>query len=131
MEAVSTHSVKTLDEDGFYNLVNSQNSKTAAKVTKKDLKPTNAHLEMPSQPTSAKGKQELSVSGLALNSELWTEKYKPTKYSEIIGNKQNVDKLISFLNNWKNNKKLGFPKSKEEGSNFRAALLSGYIPHNI
>ena len=39
------------------------------------------------------------------HSNLLTNKYKPTKISEIVGNKKNVDQIVSWLNTFKSNKK--------------------------
>jgi replication factor C subunit 1 len=54
---------------------------------------------------------------------LWTEKYRPKLYSEVIGNKSLVEKLAQWLKNWHFYHKGGFPKG--ELSQWRAALLSG------
>ncbi|OMJ13701.1 Replication factor C subunit 1 [Smittium culicis] len=47
--------------------------------------------------------------------ELWTEKYKPKKLSEICGNKSNIDLIMAWLKNWNNN----------SGSDKKAILISG------
>lgn len=62
---------------------------------------------------------------------MWVDKYKPVKSSQIVGQngpKSCVNKLKTWLSNWYANldKKPGFGKSaSEDGSGFRAALLSG------
>ncbi|GAB6018816.1 replication factor C subunit 1 [Chamberlinius hualienensis] len=67
---------------------------------------------------------------------MWVDKYKPTGTPQIIGQqgpRSNVQKLKQWLTNWfKNNrgsdkaKKGGFGKwGSDDGSNFKAALLSG------
>jgi hypothetical protein len=34
------------------------------------------------------------------DNQLWTDKYKPKTYDEVIGNKALVQKLALWLNNW-------------------------------
>ena len=46
-----------------------------------------------------KGKERVSAIN-PKNYSLWTDKYKPTSYSEIIGNKSNVDKVVTWLKQW-------------------------------
>uniref|UniRef100_A0A834RC26 Replication factor C subunit 1 n=1 Tax=Sarcoptes scabiei TaxID=52283 RepID=A0A834RC26_SARSC len=65
-------------------------------------------------------------------SELWVDKYKPINTKQIIGqqgDKSSLNKLIKWLKNWHQNldKKPGFGKfsGSDDGSGFRAALLSG------
>lgn len=52
----------------------------------------------------------------------WTEKYKPKKSSEILGNEQSIEKLRSWLSSWAI--ALKNPKMKSTGLK-KAALLSG------
>jgi replication factor C large subunit len=40
------------------------------------------------------------VSSLSLP---WTEKYKPLRVSEIVGNEKALSELVGFLKNWKRN----------------------------
>ena len=59
-------------------------------------------------------------------STLWTDKYKPKSSSELVGNHQNVSKLLQWLSNWDE----GYAKERhlmEEGNSsfHRAVLLIG------
>jgi len=94
-------------------------------------------------PISGRSSQESSKSllspSVALNSGsaetlLWVDKYKPAEVRKIVGQqgaKSNVNKLKAWLMNWFENnkpgavKKGGFFAGKEDGSIFKAALLSG------
>ena len=71
-------------------------------------------------------------------SEMFVDKYKPTKYTEILGQageKSNVAKLLNWLKSWHKNrekeKSAEKPKKKypsygnDDGSSFKAVLLSG------
>ncbi|XP_051020640.1 replication factor C subunit 1 isoform X1 [Acomys russatus] len=66
---------------------------------------------------------------------LWVDKYKPTSLRNIIGQQGDqscANKLLRWLRNWhkgspdeKKHAKLGKLASKDDGSSFKAALLSG------
>lgn len=140
--------IKTLDEDGFYELVNSfgptgTDSERSIIETKKVIEDkvppkqppvvVSQVLSKSSNPTISKGKASAdspsfssNISKQPTSSLLWTDKYKPKSYDEVIGNGSLVAKLAEWLKNWESNKQQGFPKSgKGDSSSFRAALLSG------
>lgn len=65
---------------------------------------------------------------------MWVDKYKPTQLKQIIGQtgeKSNARKLLHWLTNWHKNRAAGtkpqgkFFNKSDDGSGFRAALLSG------
>lgn len=61
-------------------------------------------------------------------SDLWVDKYKPTSTKQIIGqqgDRSSLNKLIKWLKNWHYNLDKKFNKFSDDGSGFRAALLSG------
>ncbi|KAG5455929.1 MAG: P-loop containing nucleoside triphosphate hydrolase protein [Olpidium bornovanus] len=51
--------------------------------------------------------------------QLWTDRYKPRSYKDLIGNHSNVASLAAWLKNWAANRRAGFGKSP------RAVLISG------
>ena len=70
------------------------------------------------------------------NGELWTTKYQPKKLSELIGNKTNINKLITWLDDWNSVVLEGNTKKVEtkfhrgqrptfENVNARACLITG------
>lgn len=62
----------------------------------------------------------------APGTQLWTVKYKPESYDQVIGNNTLIQRLADWLRSWNKNKSQGFPKGgKDDFSGFRAALLSG------
>lgn len=71
--------------------------------------------------------------GVDAESLLWVDKYSPKCIKQIIGQqgeKSNVKKLLRWLQNWHSNRKRGkakggFIAGKDDGSIFKAALLSG------
>jgi replication factor C subunit 1 len=157
MTKIKTLQLQILNEDQFYDLINStkedmksdvksvqesnpvQETKSIKEIKLvKEIKSENVSATVGGKPQSVpvipislgtsnsiKGKAPISLNS---NSpvELWTEKYKPTTYGEIIGNKTNVDKLIAWLKGWNTFLKAGFPKGgKDDISQYRAVLLSG------
>lgn len=95
---------------------------TGSEITKKKKTSTS------SSTSSASSKEN----GIAIppkvspDEELWTTKYAPTDYSQIIGNSGAIRKLQEWLRNWKKNSKSGFKKPGPDGSGiFRAVMLHG------
>lgn len=63
---------------------------------------------------------------IADSEKLWTVKYAPTDYSQLCGNKGQVQKLRKWLLNWFDNSKKDFKYPGQDGTGvFRAALISG------
>lgn len=63
---------------------------------------------------------------IADSEKLWTVKYAPTDYSQLCGNKGQIQKLRTWLLNWFDNAKKDFKYAGLDGSGvFRAALISG------
>lgn len=67
----------------------------------------------------------LSISKSDNATQLWTEKYKPQKLEEIIGNKELVRKISEWLANWQDNFKKGFAGEGDNLLDYKALLLSG------
>ncbi|KAI8911656.1 replication factor RFC1 C terminal domain-containing protein [Gorgonomyces haynaldii] len=103
LELARVHNLSILDQDQFCDLVRTAKPKLPTPV-KKD-----------------KGKKPVELA--THEGELWTVKYKPNKYAEVIGNKGLVEKLAKWVVEWERNRVAGFPKG--ETSQFKAALLSG------
>ncbi|KAJ3371044.1 hypothetical protein HDU91_005634 [Kappamyces sp. JEL0680] len=144
---------KLIDEDAFYELVNSFGPKADEPVVESSANNAAALDKQPVEVQAtavsvsvAKGKgvaiasaaiksvSKPSVSTFSLDvpkplasSQLWTDKYRPSSYDELIGNPGLVKNLASWLRNWSSNKAKGFPKGGKDdpSTGFRAALLSG------
>jgi replication factor C subunit 1 len=136
LKKVIEYGVKQIDEDAFYALINSYGPKNS------DDKPPMENVRKDSQinppipnPSTAartlphdKGKSNLksTIPKGPISSQLWTDKYMPQSYDELIGNPGLVKNLASWLRNWSSSRAKGFPKGgKDDPSVFRAALLSG------
>ena len=76
-----------------------------------------------------KSKAEKFNSSVLQISDLWTEKYKPLKSADIIGNSSALDKLQAWLDNWENNylmaEKIKGKVKSTENTNAKAAIISG------
>jgi replication factor C subunit 1 len=60
------------------------------------------------------------------NDQLWTVKYAPTSMQMICGNKGQVEKLQTWLRNWRSNAKTKFHKAGPSGTGvFRAVMIYG------
>ncbi|KAI9477089.1 replication factor RFC1 C terminal domain-containing protein [Zychaea mexicana] len=123
-----------VDEDGFYKLV-------TRSLPSKSQKLTSASTSTVSSSASLKGKGK-AIAALVDKREpipveqLWTEKYRPKKISEIVGNKEVVKQIDQWLKDWHRNlnannnsniKSGGSSGKKSNGSpsNFRSVLISG------
>jgi len=106
-----------LDEDGFFQLLKSSKAK---------------EIEMPPMPalsaSTGKGKgKELDIvkSSVDASSQLWTEKYKPQKLEDILGNKELVKRISAWLKDWESNRGSFKYRNKENINDFGAVLMSG------
>ncbi|KAL5248432.1 hypothetical protein ACHWQZ_G017574 [Mnemiopsis leidyi] len=135
----STYDIKVEKEAAH----ESKKTKAETPKAKRELKPA----PPPSQPVKSASQIKKETVSIAIKTEhnenktkptiespasvvSWTEKYRPTKVKDIIGQqgaKSNVNKLLKWLKNWEGWNKPGVkaPFNKEEGCHLKAALLSG------
>lgn len=146
LEKIKKLNLKTLDEDGLFDLIRGTTAKDpaaaerAAEAKKKEeATARKMAAEMEAEEVAeaskkakangtSKGKQ--SSEAAAGQNQLWTTKYMPTKLKDICGNKAQVEKLSDWLHHWhdlyehgKKDKPAG-PFAKETSS-FKAVLISG------
>ncbi|XP_036056786.1 replication factor C subunit 1 isoform X2 [Onychomys torridus] len=106
-----------------------------AKATKKEANVFRRGLDFTEQGVEARRLAE-DRSGDQVESLLWVDKYKPTSLKNIVGQQGDqscANKLLRWLRNWhtsspaerKHAAKFGKLSSKDDGSSFKAALLSG------
>jgi replication factor C subunit 1 len=125
LEKVKKLGLKTLDEDGFLELI----AKSKPQVDKKAPAPaptpstaSRPDVTMPpvSEKMAGKAKMQTTSTPVATllsrptpapvfvpppkpmnnNGQLWTDKYKPKNYVEVIGNKALMEKLAKWLREW-------------------------------
>ncbi|KAJ3084849.1 hypothetical protein HDU99_001925 [Rhizoclosmatium hyalinum] len=144
--------VKQLDEDGLFDLIRNAKGKpdpsSKAPATKKSTSSASATTSAAENKApvaaasssfysnkssvDAKGKAPMTEAArpplqpMNQSSELWTTKYKPTKYDDVMGNKSNVTKLATWLKNWNASTASEKPAAmKEDPGKSRAILISG------
>ncbi|KAL4910116.1 hypothetical protein BDW74DRAFT_144468 [Aspergillus multicolor] len=147
LKTIAQHNLKTISEEGLFELIrrlpaNGGDGKAAEKyeAKKKDdeekVRKMAAEIDAEekrkeeqkrkdnksSQPTKvANDSKETNVDDL-----LWTSKYAPTSLSMICGNKVAVEKLQSWLKNWRKSAQADFKKPGKDGSGvYRSVMIHG------
>ncbi|KAG0184874.1 hypothetical protein DFQ28_010294 [Apophysomyces sp. BC1034] len=138
---------KILDEDAFYELVGnadeketefslpkektpSAQSKSASKASASKVRVSEA-TSSTATTTTAATTTAATTTAAAVGSpdaqSLWTEKYKPKNTNEIMGNKDLVKKITSWLENWQESLASNFQaaEGKDEILGYRGVLISG------
>ena len=144
LEVIHKNNIKTINEDGLFELIrrlpaNGGDGKAAKENEEKKrqefqkVKDMAAQMENEERRSGGTGGLKGMSRGEAgsgnttkSDSQLWTVKYAPTSTSMICGNKTQVEKLQTWLRNWRNNAKARFMKAGKDGSgNFRAVMIHG------
>lgn len=144
LEKIKQLKVKTIDEDGFKQLIAGMpaaggSGATAEKARHKleeEEEKTKREVEamMKEEKLKESRVKKAKAAGETIKQEdsireedkLWTVKYAPTSLTQICGNKGSVTKLTNWLKNWDGNKKLGFKNPGRDGIGiFRTVMLSG------
>lgn len=145
IETIRKNNIPTINEDGLLQLIRNlpahggtgkAGQVAAAKKEAEEKKIVEMAKEMDAQ---AKERAKSSTKGpsVAVETQLWTEKYAPTSIKDIIGNKSLVEKLQRWLHDWyvlelsrvdcrPKNVKTNFKKPGPDGMGlYRAVCLSG------
>ena len=153
LETIAKNGIKTINEEGLFALIsklpaNGGDSKAAEKFQEKKLveekKIEEAAKRMEEeeqedirvkQSNKVTGKSSEGIDGGKLgdvkidppiDGRLWTVKYAPTQTNQICGNKIQVEKLQTWLRNWRRNAKTKFKKPGKDGSGvYRAVMIHG------
>lgn len=111
--------VRIIDEDGLFDLIRSSKPKksVSTSVSKKPIKSTQ------SCPSPVPSKREIKTEAVNPRTdlhgeELWVDQFKPSKFSDIIGNGTLVSKLVEFIENFN-------PDPSRRNSKELAVLISG------
>ncbi|KAJ3388572.1 hypothetical protein HDU84_009670 [Entophlyctis sp. JEL0112] len=139
--------IKTLAEDELLDLIRNSKRKQIASNAKKHApaKAEETPKDVVARPalttsfySSSANKGKMSVDAKEQSSssaearshrscgDLWTTKYKPTRYEDVLGNRSKVERLANWLKNW--NASAVAPKpstAKDDPGNSRAVLISG------
>lgn len=131
LKKIEALKIKTLNEDGYLNLIRERTKTTdtkplaAGKEMAKELFESIKGTKVKSPPKKKEKEIEIIPNKEELKHELWTTKYAPHKYSDLIGNKTIVDKIVIWLKSWDRNLSFNFDKKKCGDNGYRAVLLSG------
>ncbi|KAH9928881.1 DNA replication factor C, large subunit [Fomitopsis serialis] len=119
LAAIKKNNLKTIDEDGFLDLIGTRKEKeairtAAAEMEKREKKAAKASV--------ASG----STAKISAQDKLWTDRYAPQTLKEICGNKGQVEKLQRWLHDWPSSLKANFKKPGKDGINvYRAIMITG------
>ena len=134
-QAIEKH-IKTLDLSSFEKYVQEKTKNPNWRIDNNN-KNENIKLDFEESSNDEKNKENKNPNNNNENKgELWTSKYQPRKLSDIIGNKNNIDKLIKWLDDWNSVVLEGKKKKVEtkfhrghkptfENFNARAFLITG------
>lgn len=142
LEKAKKHKTKQLDEDGLFSLIMSLPRKKSRFDYGLQSKIVSDHKCEHKPKTAVSDPAVVKEAPTAKNVNnsadlLWVDKYKPTKLTDIIGQKgekSNMNKLIGWLKMWYKNRTSGDANRKvfkgkfgsaDDGSSYKAALLSG------
>ncbi|PGG97705.1 hypothetical protein AJ79_09113 [Helicocarpus griseus UAMH5409] len=151
IETIKKFGLKTINEDGLFELIrrlppNGGDGKAAEqhaakkKAEEQRIKDMAAEIDREEKKKAEEKKNAAALAappGKAVNGpsktapppvddRLWTTKYAPTSLNMICGNKTVVEKLQSWLRNWRDNAKADFRKPGKEGTGlYRAVMIHG------
>ena len=150
LETIAKLKLKTINEDGLFELIrkmpaNGGDGKAAEQheVKKRQeeqkIKAMAAEMDQhekerlkakatdsASRSTAPSSKPAAEAKKPKVDDRLWTEKYAPTSMNMVCGNKGVVEKLQSWLRNWRNSAKADFKKPGKDGSGtYRSVMIHG------
>ncbi|KAI1936803.1 DNA replication factor C complex subunit Rfc1 [Ophidiomyces ophidiicola] len=150
LETIRKFNLKTINEHGLFELIkklpaNGGDGKAAAqyeakkKAEEQKVKEMAAEIDREEKKIAASSFVAASATlaktsskpisapkGQTRDDRLWTVKYAPTSLSMICGNKAVVERLQTWLRNWRINAKAGFKKPGKDGfGTYRAVMIHG------
>lgn len=105
LAAIKKHGLKTLDEDGFLNLIATRKGLGNGQLdekTRKKLEKEKEEIKKAAKEMERKEKIEAKDQSRTIDpsSQLWTVRYAPQQLKEVCGNKGQVEKLQQWLHDW-------------------------------
>jgi replication factor C subunit 1 len=150
LRTIQEKGIKTINEDGLFELIrrlpaNGGDGKAAgqheakkkadeekviamAKEIEEEEKKRAAQAKAAQMKSSrlTTSSQAPSSQSSSIDDRLWTTKYAPTSMNMICGNKGQVEKLQTWLRNWRRSAKTGFKMAGKDGSGiYRAVMIHG------
>ncbi|KAJ5281246.1 hypothetical protein N7478_006618 [Penicillium angulare] len=156
LKSIAKHNIKTISEDGLFELIRrlpanggsgkaasnyeakqkadeekvrkmaeeidaEEKRKKAAEEKRKQAASATSHT-----PQTSKASETVKSSQPPVDDQLWTTKYAPTSLSMICGNKLSVEKIGTWLRNWRKNAKTNFKLPGKDGSGiYRTVMIHG------
>lgn len=144
LKTIAQHELKTIDEDGLYELIRRMpangGSGSAAKTyeakqqaDEAKIRAQAAEIEAEEKKAQAAKLAKAPAKGApqpaqtkSADDQLWTTKYAPTSTSMICGNKAAVEKIQNWLRNWHRNAKANFKLPGKDGTGaYRTIMIHG------
>lgn len=127
LKAIEKHKLRTLDEDGFMNLIATRKGPSAGgKVDEKTRKKMEKEEEEIQKGAKELAKRERAAGRPGDLAQLWTVRYAPKALKEVCGNKGQIERLQQWLEDWPGSLKSGFKKPGKNGTNvYRAMMITG------
>ncbi|KAJ3488056.1 hypothetical protein NLI96_g3101 [Meripilus lineatus] len=128
LAAIKKNKLKTLDEDGFLNLIATRIPVVRDEKLRKKAEKEAAAIKEAAKEMERREKKEMKEAGTSISpsTQLWTTRYAPKTLKEICGNKGQIEKLQLWLHDWSSSLKCGFKKPGKNGMNCsRAVLITG------
>ncbi|KAL4867707.1 replication factor RFC1 C terminal domain-containing protein [Aspergillus spectabilis] len=153
---IQKHNLKTINEEGLFGLIRrlpanggdgkaaekheakrkADEEKTraaAAEIDKEEARRAEEKRKAEAKRRGAENQSEAKnvkdtkdIKDTKADDRLWTSKYAPTSMNMICGNKTVVDKLQSWLRDWRKNAKADFKKPGKDGSGvYRSVMIHG------
>ncbi|CRG88953.1 Replication factor C subunit 1 [Talaromyces islandicus] len=144
LKKIRDMNIKTINEEGLFELIRrlpanggsgkaAEQAQAKREAEEKKIKAMAEEMEREER-EKAKAKQAAAPSSQSqaasskpqVDDRLWTTKYAPTQMNMICGNKQQVEKLQTWLRNWRTNAKKNFKLPGKDGSGlYRAVMIHG------
>lgn len=146
LKKIRDMNIKTINEEGLFELIRrlpanggsgkaAEQAQAKREAEEKKIKEMAAEMEK-QEKKKAQAKQATAPSSQTpsqaasskpqVDDRLWTTKYAPTQMNMICGNKQQVEKLQTWLRNWRTSAKRNFKMPGKDGSGlYRAVMIHG------
>ncbi|KAH8705716.1 replication factor RFC1 C terminal domain-containing protein [Talaromyces proteolyticus] len=148
LKKIRDMNIKTINEEGLFELIrrlpaNGGSGKAAEQAQakrdaeEKKIRALAAEMDelekkkvetkpVPMPNSQASSTSQTTVPKSQVDDRLWTTKYAPTSMNMICGNKGQVEKLQTWLRNWRANAKKNFKMPGKDGSGlYRAVMIHG------
>lgn len=102
LAAIKKNKLKTLDEDGFLNLIATRIPVVRDEKLRKKAEKEAAAIKEAAKEMERREKKEMKEAGTSISpsTQLWTTRYAPKTLKEICGNKGQIEKLQLWLHDW-------------------------------